>query len=175
MQKVHVPAPISFNNVIKKRITVTPRERLEAKQKRIDELGNKPNARAKYPLKKHPWRKSKKSKQKQDERIIRGLLKNSKVSSNKKCTVYVVMMWDKREKFIKVGLTTTTLDIRFSRIPYKWKEIATVEVLPSVVYTYEQSILKMMKRHKYRPCKKFGGYTECFKMDSKNEILALIS
>lgn len=108
--------------------------------------------------------------QKYKERIYR----NSKSTTNAEPKIYVILCWKGREKFLKVGMTTRSIENRFKEIPYKYKVIKFVEINQTELYEYEQAIHGLLRKHKYYPSIKFGGYTECYKMEAKNEILAYI-
>lgn len=89
-------------------------------------------------------------------------------------TVYLILMWYKKEKFLKVGMTRKTLKGRFRDVPYKWKVIHSVNVADNLLYAYEQAIHGLCKDLKHIPSMHFTGYTECYCMDAKNKILSII-
>jgi len=151
---------------------MTPRERIEAKEQRIKELGSKPNPKGrKYGKLKFPSMTKKAIEHRKDRQLS---IRKSNISTTKKSKVYLILLWKGKEKFLKVGMTTQSLNTRFKDIPYKWKELRFVEVDSKMMYEYEQAIHGLMKKHKYRPTIKFGGYTECYTLEAKNQIIKLI-
>lgn len=88
--------------------------------------------------------------------------------------VYLIMCWRNGEKFLKLGMTSQSLSYRFRDFPYEWAEITTTKVNPNWTYEYEQAIHGLMKNHSYTPLIKFGGYTECYRLEAEKEILSLL-
>ena len=118
--------------------------------------------------------KARKKKRNCGNNPVKFLRKSAKKTSTHS-TVYVVLMWKGREKFIKVGMTTTSIDKRFCNLPYNYKVIHSVDVEKSLLFEYEQAIHGLIKANRYRPTIKFGGHTECYTMDAKSKILSLLA
>lgn len=76
--------------------------------------------------------------------------------------LYVVVLSNKDEKFLKVG---RTIDLKERFLPYK--RIYNLELLSSVKGTHgeikalERRLLNSLQESKYTPIKYFKGYTEC--------------
>lgn len=101
-------------------------------------------------------------------------LRKSAKKSSSHSTVYVVLMWKGREKFIKVGMTTTSIEERFKTLPYNYKVVHSVDVDRLLLFEYEQALHGLCKKYKYRPSINFIGRTECYSIDAKKTILSLI-
>lgn len=95
----------------------------------------------------------------------------SNISGNK---VYLILCWKGNEKFLKVGMTKGSLERRFKDIPYNWKEVTHTKVEGQWMFEFEQAIHGLMKKYRYYPNTKFVGYTECYKMEARDEILAFL-
>lgn len=99
-----------------------------------------------------------------------------------KAKLYVIKCFSNGEDFFKVGITSRTLNRRFSKfskktsgtyIPYDFNSVFEVDADAEKVWDLEKEIHRKLKPFKYMPRKKFGGYTECFSNISKEveEIL----
>jgi hypothetical protein len=107
----------------------------------------------------------------------------SKYNPTLKYKLYKFIVWsdDLKEVFGKVGLT---LDVkrRIWGIPYNVHVINVTEGAIIDLYKQEQEFFSKikLKRLQYSPRIKFGGYTECYKLnkeemiDSLNQIKSLI-
>jgi len=83
--------------------------------------------------------------------------------------VYKIECWNDTERFIKVGITMRTVKERFhSDMPYNYKILQELHVdLYEAIYM-EEALHKELEAHKYTPKIKFGGHTECFKIDQRD-------
>lgn len=86
---------------------------------------------------------------------------------NKKAIVYVVEMVGNDERFLKIGITSTTVKKRFSSIKnYKVSIIKEIHTnLYDAVYL-ESDLHGFISEMSYTPLIKFCGQTECFTLDS---------
>lgn len=90
---------------------------------------------------------------------------------NKKAYFYIIKVYNKNEKFVKIGITSTNIKERYRNLKeYKYKIIKTLEGEPSMIYDLEKEYLKKYKTFKYYPKLSFEGKTECF----TTKILTLI-
>ena len=90
-----------------------------------------------------------------------------------KSKVYLLKCYDECESFLKVGTTCLTVEKRFSTkksMPYNYEVLLCVESDGGNVYDVERQVLKLFKKFKYLPDIPFGGKTECFKLECKEEI-----
>lgn len=75
--------------------------------------------------------------------------------------VYVIKCWNENEEFIKIGITDTSINRRFSgKIPYEYEAIV-IDFYEDI--NLESQYSKIAKGCEYIPKKKFSGNTECFK------------
>lgn len=91
--------------------------------------------------------------------------------------LYIIQCIDPIEPFIKIGITTKTVEERFSFksvFPYPYKIIKTIPGKLYELFLTEQEVKKQLKSHKYKPQLKFDGYTECFSLCAQNDLLNLI-
>lgn len=91
------------------------------------------------------------------------------------CRLYLIEVYNDEERFLKIGITSKSVNIRFSgsrKLPYEYNIIKEIESDDSG-YVWEEEIrLKQeFKEYKYNPKLNFKGYTECFKLEQKEEII----
>ncbi len=108
---------------------------------------------------------------------------SAKSRSLSKTQLYVLRFFNEEESFIKVGITDYSIGRRYSssgdgggKLGYKFDIIH--QHFPSVgenVLFIEQKIGEMFKDKKYYPKHKFGGYMECFDINSEVEIIEFIT
>lgn len=86
-----------------------------------------------------------------------------RIAKGRKATVYVIQLTGHGEKFVKIGLTCTSVKVRFyGHMPYKYKTIRTFELGPGDAFSYERELHKLFSNYRYTPKIFFGGATECF-------------
>jgi len=89
-----------------------------------------------------------------------------KAKNKKKVTLYFIKIYDNKEIFYKIGITSNTVKIRFKHLykntKYKFEIIQTIEGTPLKIWNLENKIKKEKQKFLYRPKKYFTGYTECF-------------
>lgn len=77
--------------------------------------------------------------------------------------VYLVKMTSDDEVFYKVGVSESSVERRFSNhFEYKVEVLEVIHTTRIKAYLIEQHIHKTVKESKYRPTKRFVGYTECY-------------
>ena len=95
---------------------------------------------------------------------------NQKVAERKKeewmlkpAMVYTIQCWNDDEEFYKIGITTTSIEMRFkdSYIPYRYR---LIDVIYTNLYdaVYLEAKMHKENKSKYIPKLYFKGYTECF-------------
>lgn len=85
--------------------------------------------------------------------------------------VYIIKCWNDEEEFYKIGKTFMTLNKRTANLrkaSYNYKVIKIVEGNAREISELERRLHKKFKESKYKPKVKFGGYTECFKIENNN-------
>ena len=94
---------------------------------------------------------------------------------HKPLDLYLIEMSDNTERFNKIGISKNTKE-RFQKLKssgYEVKEILIVPLNMKEAYLIENSI-KNKKHLKYKPLKKFNGYTECLCINNEENILNII-
>ena len=81
--------------------------------------------------------------------------------------IYVTRCYNEEEEFIKIGLTSRTVNYRFhgQMMPYKYEIIKEFQYSPEEAYDEERKLHRKYKEFKYLPKLEFGGRKECFSMD----------
>lgn len=81
----------------------------------------------------------------------------------KPAKVYTIQCWNDDEEFYKIGITTTSIEMRFknSYMPYRYR---VIDVIYTNLYDAVHLERKMHEENKntYTPKLYFKGYTECF-------------
>jgi hypothetical protein len=73
--------------------------------------------------------------------------------------LYVLALWNDQEEFFKIGITQSTVEKRFKKLPYNWKIVRDISLPLFEAYHKEQSILRSATH--YRPRLSFHGHSEC--------------
>lgn len=105
--------------------------------------------------------------------MYRGYKQSSFVEfcKNNMAELYVIMCSAKgefaynREIFYKIGITTKTVQERYSGIksmPYDFEVLYRIKHEPEYIYDLEKILFKMLAKYKHKPKLAFGGDTECF-------------
>ena len=79
-----------------------------------------------------------------------------------KAILYKVELFNEKESFIKIGITTKTVKERLKYIPYDYVLIKEISGESSYIYDLEIRIKRKLKRHRYIPLTSFKGDSECF-------------
>ncbi len=104
----------------------------------------------------------------------------SKDVVDKPGTLYLLLLKNSKEKFIKLGITNdiVTRKKKFMRY-YSVTEIELCNGIYKKLYEYEQKLKNKFHSNSYTPKITFKGYTECFNVEAlseiKSEILKLFS
>lgn len=83
--------------------------------------------------------------------------------------VYIIEVFNKDEKFIKIGRTFNTVEKRFSMdgsLPYSYNIINIIEDNAYRIFHLETKLKRMCKQYSYQPKLKFKGVKECFTLDA---------
>lgn len=76
--------------------------------------------------------------------------------------LYKVRLYNHNESFIKIGMTTKSIDKRMKSIPYNYEVIRIIHGSSVHVYDLENRVKRLRKKYKYKPLIKFKGETECY-------------
>lgn len=79
--------------------------------------------------------------------------------------VYVIILSNKIERFVKIGITSKIGNVRYKGIPYTYEVIDEYRGSPGFVFDKEKELHKLFSAYKYKPNIDFGGMTECFTLD----------
>lgn len=81
--------------------------------------------------------------------------------------LYMIKVFNDGEQFLKIGITTRTINERYTNlISYKY-EIIKEEYMPLYdAFQLEQEYLRTNRNNRYWPKIKFDGWTECFILPS---------
>jgi hypothetical protein len=85
---------------------------------------------------------------------------------DKSCIFYIIKCYNEDEEFIKIGITSNSIEHRFmnkKRFPYKYDIIWEVSTTGENVWNLEQEFKLLYPDSYYIPSMKFGGSTECYK------------
>ena len=97
----------------------------------------------------------------------RGWSLNDWVSNcnNSNARLYIINCYNDNERFIKIGITKRTINVRFDskqEMPYNYNILYDIESTPEKIFLTEISIKKQLKKFSYTPLIKFNGATECY-------------
>lgn len=94
--------------------------------------------------------------------------------AKKPYNLYLLKFTNQNEEFLKVGKTCKTITNRFNGKDYSDYEIEILQVIESthleVALTEDKILNEYYERYKHIPKIKFGGHTECFRMELLNEF-----
>ena len=100
------------------------------------------------------------------------LKKQSKNKNIKQSQLYLIKCTKGNEVFLKLGLTTKSIKDRFKiDMPYSYEVLATMNVKVDVLLDYEQALHSLFSKQSYTPAIKFSGYTECYNLEAKSDII----
>lgn len=90
----------------------------------------------------------------------------------KPAVLYLIEAYDESEKFLKIGITTKTVEKRFKNVlPYEYESCRIISGELYNLFHVEQQIKKSFASRKYIPKIKFNGHTECFDYDVLPSLL----
>lgn len=87
--------------------------------------------------------------------------------------IYIILVKDDNEEFIKIGRTFNTVEKRFSEVgslPYSYEVLKVIVDNPYRIFKLESKLKRKFKEYKYIPIKYFTGKHECFTLDIKEFI-----
>ena len=93
---------------------------------------------------------------------------------NNPCTLYVLECYSEDESFIKVGITTKTLEERYKdKKDFTYQYDTLYEFHSTLIHCseIEQEVLQAFKDYQHEPIVIFGGSSECLQYDYKDSIL----
>ena len=84
--------------------------------------------------------------------------------------LYVIRCFNETEEFYKIGITSLSINKRFSKVrdlPYLYEIVHEFQDDPEIIYNLETQLHKLFTPYSYKPLRPFKGSTECFRMDVK--------
>jgi hypothetical protein len=82
--------------------------------------------------------------------------------------LYVLEIFDKKEHFYKVGITSNSVKKRYSAkksIPYDYEILLEADIGMIDAYEHEQFLISEYSNNKYLPKKRFNGMQECLNIN----------
>jgi hypothetical protein len=92
----------------------------------------------------------------------RGWSKSQWIKFSKTSKLYKVRLYNEYESFIKIGITTKSIEERFKSIPYNLEIIKIIEGNSSYIFDLELKTKSLFKKYRYKPLISFKGETECY-------------
>lgn len=100
-------------------------------------------------------------------------------AKDRECKLYLIEVYDKEERFLKIGITSRKVKDRFSgdnKLPYKKDLLTSFNSLDSGdIWDKEVQLKRDFKGRNYTPKKFFRGYTECFDLSCKEDLIKYIN
>ena len=94
---------------------------------------------------------------------------------NNPCTLYVLECYTENERFIKVGITTKTIEERYNKdkrdFLYQYDTLYEYHSTLIECSEIEQGLLEKFKDYQYIPIYNFAGSSECIDIGQKDTIL----
>lgn len=88
--------------------------------------------------------------------------------------IYIIKCFYKEEQFLKVGFTKYSVRIRYKEnMPYRYKTLRVIKSKDAKLV--ETSLHASLIDFRYKPIRKFIGYTECYPMSQFKHINKLIN
>ena len=94
--------------------------------------------------------------------IKRGWSRSQWLKVSKIAKLYRVRLYNDQESFIKIGITTQSLEKRFKSIPYNFEVLKIIEGESGYIFDLEVRTKRFFKAYRYFPLLNFKGETECY-------------
>lgn len=90
-----------------------------------------------------------------------------KQANGRQAKVYLIKCFSEEEEFYKIGKTFLDINIRFKKanLPYSFESVNFIFGEAGYIYDLEVELHKIYREYKYKPKNRFGGYTECYKIN----------
>lgn len=97
------------------------------------------------------------------------------IQKGRLATLYLCLLYNHSESFLKVGITYRDIKERFKDIPYLYQVLYIVSSTDAgFIFDTERSIKKYYKSNAFTPNSKFKGYTECLSSNVYYDIINFI-
>jgi hypothetical protein len=94
--------------------------------------------------------------------VKRGWSKSQWMKLSKTAKLYKVRLYNNDESFIKIGITTKTIEARFRTVPYNFEVLKVIEGESGYIFDLELRCKKYFKKYSYKPLINFKGESECY-------------
>lgn len=94
--------------------------------------------------------------------VKRGWSKSQWCNVSPFAKLYKVKLYNESESFIKIGITTTSINKRFRLIPYKYEVLKVISGKSDYIFDLENRTKRLFKKYSYKPIIKFKGESECY-------------
>ena len=94
------------------------------------------------------------------------------------CNIYLIEMYNENERFLKLGITIKKVKYRYKSKTetnsYQYKNILELLTTKKKAVLAELQAKEKLDDYVYVPCNKFAGWTECFSLEAKDDLLGII-
>lgn len=95
---------------------------------------------------------------------------------NKNAILYLIKIYDDKEEFLKIGITSDSIEKRFERLHlsgYKYKILNQLNIPcnPRMIALLEIELHQNLQHFSYTPLNYFKGRGECYNIDYLNDLL----
>tara|TARA_R110000868_G_scaffold392712_1_gene663494 strand:- start:85 stop:753 length:669 start_codon:yes stop_codon:yes gene_type:complete len=94
--------------------------------------------------------------------VKRGWSRSQWLKVSKIAKLYRVRLYNNEESFIKIGITTQSLERRFKSIPYDFEVLKIIEGESGYIFDLELRTKRFFRAYRYVPLLNFKGETECY-------------
>lgn len=94
--------------------------------------------------------------------VKRGWSKSQWCNVSPFAKLYKVRLYNELESFIKIGITTRSIDQRFRLIPYKYEVLKVINGKSDYIFDLENRTKRLFKKYSYKPIIEFKGESECY-------------
>lgn len=94
--------------------------------------------------------------------IKRGWSRSGWLKLSNMALLYKVRLYNDNESFIKIGMTTKSVEHRMKSIPYNFEVIKIIHGNSGYIYDLENRIKRFRKKYRHKPLINFKGETECY-------------
>ena len=99
-------------------------------------------------------------------------IKNNPEQKDNYGVLYLIEMYNNYESFLKIGVTKNTVDKRYKNLnEYSYQVISKIDTTLEEAILLEDQIKNDSNLVKKWPKEWFGGFTECFKLESYDDLM----
>ena len=94
--------------------------------------------------------------------VKRGWSRSQWLAISPTSKLYKVRLYNETESFVKIGITTKSIDKRFRLIPYKYEVLKIISGKSDYIFDLENRTKRLFKKYSYKPIIPFKGQSECY-------------